>query len=109
MKRVRLEINNSKYAGFGDLKFPRKNPLADYDSTWDNNLTERKFITVTQCQESSVLFCAREGWINSKAPLCHKPECSRKNSGITMVYVQKILKFLKYSVWSPCGHQIVTM
>ena len=49
MKRVRLDTNNAKYAAFGDLKFPRKNLLADYDSTWDINITERKFITVTQC------------------------------------------------------------
>lgn len=49
MKRVRRDINLAEYSVFGDLKFPRENPLADYDSTWDDNFTDRTLITVTQC------------------------------------------------------------
>ena len=67
MKRQRLDKTVSKYARFGDIQFPRENPLADYDSTWTKNFTDRTLITVTQCWESTVLFSARQGWINSKS------------------------------------------
>ena len=49
MKRIRRGANLANYAVFGDIKFPRDNLLADYDSAWDNNFTERTLITVTQC------------------------------------------------------------
>ena len=49
MKRKRVGNEPSKYASFGDIKFPRDCPLADYDTKWDRHLTERKLITVTQC------------------------------------------------------------
>ena len=59
MKRQRLDRTVSKYARFGDIKFPRENPLADYDSTWTKNFTDRTLITVMQCWESTVLECLR--------------------------------------------------
>ena len=49
MKRKRVCNKLAKYAIFGDIKFPRKNPSADYDSKWDKLFTDRKLISVTQC------------------------------------------------------------
>ena len=49
MKRKRVGNKLAKYAIFGDIKFPRKNPSADYDSKWDKLFTDRKLISVTQC------------------------------------------------------------
>ena len=79
MKRKRVGNKLAKYAIFGDIKFPRKNPSADYDSKWDKLFTDRKLISVTHCYESSILFSAREGWVNSKALLCSKAQCTGKN------------------------------
>ena len=79
MKRQRLDKTVSKYARFGDIQFPRENPLADYDSTWTKHFTDRTLIKDTQCWESTVLFSAREGWINSKSLLCKNLKCTHKN------------------------------
>ena len=62
MKRARTNDNSTtNYAIFGDIKFPRDNPLADYDTKWNNIFNDRKLITVTQCRESAILFAALEG------------------------------------------------
>ena len=80
MKRARITNSQTEYAIFNDLKLPGVNPLADYDTKWDAKFNDRKLITATQCQESSVLFAAREGWVTSTAPSCNKSECSQKNN-----------------------------
>ena len=48
MKRRRTDNNRTKYAIFEDIKFPRANPLADYDTRWNTNFNDRTLITVTQ-------------------------------------------------------------
>ena len=45
MKRQRLDKTVSKYARFGDIKFPQENPLADYDSTWTKHFNDGTLIT----------------------------------------------------------------
>ena len=66
-------------ASFGDFHFPRSCPLADYDSCWSPTFNDRTLINVTACYESSILFAAREGWINSSAPKCTKLACQTRN------------------------------
>ena len=48
MKRPRIDKNITNYAICGDIKFPRTDPLADYDTTWNGNFNDRTLITVTQ-------------------------------------------------------------
>ena len=48
MKRRRTDNKSTNYAIFGDIKFPRANPLADYDTRWNTNFNDRTLITVTQ-------------------------------------------------------------
>ena len=54
MKRPNTDNNSTKYAIFGDIKFPRANPLADYDTRWNTNFNERTLITVTQSKENKI-------------------------------------------------------
>ena len=61
IKRIRLDSIHNNYAVFGDLKFPRDNSLAGYDTQWTTTFNDRTLITVTQCWESSILFAARQG------------------------------------------------
>ena len=46
MKRRRTDNKSTNYAIFGDIKFPRANPLADYDTRWNTNFNDRTLITV---------------------------------------------------------------
>ena len=71
-------MTTSYLAVCDDLKFPREDPKADYDVIQGPTFTDRMLISATQCWESSLLFAARNGQINSKAPHCKKPECSNK-------------------------------
>ena len=73
-------MTDISYVIYGDLKFPRLNQSADYDSTWSSNFNDRTLINVTQCWESSIIFAARNGWVDSTAPICNKEECSTKNT-----------------------------
>ena len=73
-------MSTTDYAVYVDLKFPRLNPAADYDSTYCDTFNDRTLINVTQCWESSILFAAREGWVDVKAPKCAKNECIDKNN-----------------------------
>ena len=56
-------------------RFPHTCPLADNDSCWTTTFNDRVLINVTACYESTVLFAAREGWINTIAPFCMKETC----------------------------------
>ena len=62
-------------ASYGDLSFQRSCPFADYDSCWCPTFNDRMLINVTACYESTILFAAREGWINSVAPVCTRASC----------------------------------
>ena len=64
----------------GDLKFPRSCSYADYDSCWSTTFCDRNLINVTACWESTVMFSAREGWVNCHSPCCTKPSCSNKRN-----------------------------
>ena len=64
---------------YGDLKFPRVDPAADYDSNWSSTFNDRTLINITRCWESSIIFAARNGKVDSKAPICNRPECLNKN------------------------------
>ena len=63
----------------GDLIFPNECPYADYDTRWMPTFRDCILYRVTACYESSVLFAAREGWINCNAPLCEKQDCKGKD------------------------------
>ena len=86
-KEQRLSINvptsmdilaDLPVARFGDLLFPRNCQNADYYSCWTPKFNDRTLIFVTACYESSVLFAAREGWVNSVSPMCTSPKCQGK-------------------------------
>ena len=59
-----------RIASIGDLNFPQTCLFANYDIYWCPTFTDRMLINVTACFESTILFAAREGWINSSAPVC---------------------------------------
>ena len=40
----------------------------------------RTLINVTACVGSTIIFAAREGWINSSAPICNKQACQGRNT-----------------------------
>ena len=65
-------------ARFGDLLFPQNCQHADYYSCWTPKFNDRTLIFVTAYYESSVLFAAREGWVNSVSRMRTSPKCQDK-------------------------------
>ena len=68
-------------AVFNDLSFPKLCKGADYDTIWRRDLTSSEVYKITACQESAVIFAAREGWVKSTSPICLKPKCFKKQRG----------------------------
>ena len=64
----------------GDITFPCNNPRADYEGRWTPTFNDRSLIHLTECWESSVMFSAREGWINTSAPRCLREQCVERNN-----------------------------
>ena len=79
MKRARTSTGGVDTAVFNDLTFPRTFPGADYDTTWSDCFHDRNIFAVTSCYESTVLFAAREGWIQSQAPVCARTKCIERH------------------------------
>ena len=63
-----------------DIRFPKTNPGADYDSVWSSNSTASDLYRIIRSWESAILFAAREGWVNSIAPRCKHNLCQVKNT-----------------------------
>ena len=63
---------------YNDLRFPRTQQNADYDSRWKSTMTASDLYRIIATWESSVLFAAREGWIPSVAPECSRDKCKGK-------------------------------
>ena len=82
MKRARTSTGGVDTAVFNDLTFPRTFSGADYDTTW-SECFHRNIFAVTSCYESTVLFAAREGWVNSQAPVCAQTKCIEKHNDIS--------------------------
>ena len=61
---------DTRIVSFGNLIFPQTCLLANYDIRWCPTFTDRMLINVMACFESTILFAARERWINSSAPVC---------------------------------------
>ena len=62
VKKQKVDDNQSlDLAIFGDLRFPKSFPGADYDTIYRPTLTNRDIYKITACYESSVLFGARQG------------------------------------------------
>ena len=64
---------------YNDLRFPKTDPGADYDSCWSSTMTARTLYKIIASFESAVIFAAREGWINSIAPCCTRDKCQKQN------------------------------
>ena len=79
MKRARTSTGGVDTAVFNDITFPRTFPGADYDTTWSDCFHDRNIFAVTSCYESTVLFAAREGWIQSQAPVCAQTKCIERH------------------------------
>ena len=66
---------NIELAIHNDLRFPKTDVGADYDSRWSTSSTTKDLYKIIATWESAVLFAAREGWVHSTAPVCLRPLC----------------------------------
>ena len=82
MKKRRTLTSDVKMAIFKDLVFPRSCPGADYEKSWNDTFRDRDIFAVTACYESTILFCAREGWVVADAPICERTACVLKRQDI---------------------------
>ena len=71
--------NSTRIVSEGDIHFPCTCPSADYETRWTPKLNDRQLILITECYESTIIFAAREGWVNSQAPKCLRNECEGHN------------------------------
>ena len=64
---------------YNDICVQRTCPMADYNTEWTPTFNDRMLVNVTACFGSSLLFAAREGWINTHAPICTGSSCEGRN------------------------------
>ena len=91
-KKRKVHDNPERVMSCGDLSFVMASG-AKYDAFWHEKMTATELYQVFQSDESSILFCARLGWIEATSPTCGKEKCRSKN---TTSYVYK----RKNGVWT---------
>ena len=89
-KRQRSADDKGKkvVARFRDLVFPIRSNEADYEAEWNETMTSKDLYKILLTPESTILFCARQGWIDADAPTCTKASCCDKISR-SYVYERK--------------------
>ena len=84
-KKRKVHDNPERVMSCGDLSFVMASG-AKYDAFWHEKMTATELYQVFQSDESSILFCARLGWIEATSPTCGKQKCRSKK---TTSYVYK--------------------
>ena len=89
LKRQSLGSLSLHRVNVGDLAFPAEVSGANYDAQWKSDMTASDLYAILLTDESSILFCAREGWIDSDAPNCLRKCCNQKANKSSYLYKRK--------------------
>ena len=77
----------------GDVSVAKKLVPVDCEPLLNDKFTTEMLYKVLSTSESTLIFCARHGWIDVTAPKCTKSSCAQKNT--TSYFVRK-----KPGVWA---------
>ena len=88
-KKQRLSSPSQRLVSFGDVQFPAVVSGANYDGEWNPTMTAAELYSILLTDESAILFCARNGWIESRAPICVKESCTSKANTTGYLYKRK--------------------
>ena len=89
IKRKRSPQHTPRVVSVGDLSFSADMPGTNYEAKCNIKMTASDLYSIFRTDESAILFCAREGWIDLDAPTCQKVSRNSKRNTTSYLYKRK--------------------